>query len=346
MTSNIRSISHEKRVCSYLNYKLSIIIPTYNAENYLTECIESVINQTMGFKDIELIIVDDASIDNTPHIIKNFANKYQNIMPIFLDNNSGFPGKPRNIGLKKASADFIMFMDNDDILDLEICEKLYNIITHENVDLVLCKINQFDQTHYTKRPNYISEKKDLKIDSIEENRLIECVYNLWAKLYRKNLILDNNILFIENYLNDDLFFSYETFQKAQGIYFLTNYYGYNYRVRTGTNASTVYSTNKHDIKDNIITLLKKLALRNDKHYLFTDLIVNWTILHMKMDLSKKEKKKLYLEVKPLTNKINITAPLNWTKKPFNVLANIFVKIYFINFKFTKIMTSLCKPLFN
>ena len=95
-------------------YKVSVIMPVYNAEEYLGNALDSVINQSMGFENIELILVDDKSTDNSRNIIEEYSNIYYNIKPIFLDENSGCPGIPRNVGIKNASSDYIMFIDNDD----------------------------------------------------------------------------------------------------------------------------------------------------------------------------------------------------------------------------------------
>ena len=89
-------------------YKVSVIMPIYNAEKNLENTIKSVINQTIGFENIELILVDDASTDNSKKIIKRFQEKYPNIIAYFSENNHGFPGFGRNIGLKLATSEYIM----------------------------------------------------------------------------------------------------------------------------------------------------------------------------------------------------------------------------------------------
>jgi len=116
--------------------KISIIIPTYNAEKYLEKTINSVIKQTIGFENLELIIVDDNSNDNTQKIIENYSKKYNNIVPIYKNENSGSPGIPRNIGMKKASAKYIMFLDNDDTYEVNVCETVYETIKSEDLDFV------------------------------------------------------------------------------------------------------------------------------------------------------------------------------------------------------------------
>ena len=119
-------------------YLISLIIPVYNAENYLENTINSIINQSIGFDNIELILVDDSSKDNSKIIIENYENNYENILAFYSNNNHGFPGFGRNIGLKKATAEYIMFMDNDDELDKDICKTLYETITSEKADVVCC----------------------------------------------------------------------------------------------------------------------------------------------------------------------------------------------------------------
>ena len=97
-----------------MTFKISVVMPVYNAEKELNAAIDSIINQSLGFENIELIIVDDCSTDNSRNIISDYANEYDNIVPVFLDENSGLPGKPRSLGIKYASADYISFLDSDD----------------------------------------------------------------------------------------------------------------------------------------------------------------------------------------------------------------------------------------
>ena len=95
-------------------YKISIIIPVFNVEDTLDNAFNSILNQTFGFDDIEVIFVDDFSSDNSRNIIKNYVDKYENVNAFYLDENSGAAGKPRNTGVANANADYIMFLDPDD----------------------------------------------------------------------------------------------------------------------------------------------------------------------------------------------------------------------------------------
>ena len=109
---------------------ISIIIPVYNAENSIKRAFDSLLNQTIGFENLEVILTDDNSTDDSPNI------KYGNVKTIFLDKNSGSGGKPRNVGLTHATKDYVMFLDADDIFVEDACEVLYNEITSEGIDIV------------------------------------------------------------------------------------------------------------------------------------------------------------------------------------------------------------------
>jgi len=90
-------------------YLISVILPVYNVEDYLDRCLNSLLGQTIGFENLEILFIDDCSKDNSYEIIKEYSKQYDNIKVYQTENNSGSAGRPRNIGLKNASADYIMF---------------------------------------------------------------------------------------------------------------------------------------------------------------------------------------------------------------------------------------------
>ena len=96
------------------SYKISVIVPVYNAGIELNNAIESIINQTFGFENIELIFVDDASTDNSCNIIEEYMAVHSNIKLIKLKQNSGLPGGPRSLGIKYSSAKYLIFLDSDE----------------------------------------------------------------------------------------------------------------------------------------------------------------------------------------------------------------------------------------
>lgn len=143
-----------------MKYKISIIIPTHNIEKYLVESVNSLFNQTIGIQNVEIIMVDDHSSDGTAAIIDNYANNYNNFIPIHLTENSGLPGKPRNIGLEKATGEYLMFMDHDDCYASDALETFYNKITIEGADVIFSRYNYyFENGRITQNPNLFGKKK-------------------------------------------------------------------------------------------------------------------------------------------------------------------------------------------
>ena len=138
-----------------MNYKVSVIVPVYNAQDTLKVAINSVINQTIGFENIELILVDDKSSDNSRKIITSYSNKYGNIKAIFLEENTGSPSKPRNIGIDNSTSLYIIFLDNDDEIIPDYCETLYDTIDKEKVNVVHCSYARkfLDNVYVSSKPS-------------------------------------------------------------------------------------------------------------------------------------------------------------------------------------------------
>ena len=101
--------------------KVSVIVPVYNTEKYLRRCLDSLVNQTLD--DIEIIIIDDKSPDNSALIIDEYKKKYDNKIKVIHNKINKGIGYNRNIGIKKSSGKYIMFIDSDDYLDRSACEK-------------------------------------------------------------------------------------------------------------------------------------------------------------------------------------------------------------------------------
>ena len=132
--------------------KLSIIVPAYNEENFLEQAFNSIYNQTFGFENIELILIDHGSTDGTRKMIEHYASLYDNVSPIYLDENTGSPSYPRNLGAKKAKTDYLMYLDTDDNYCEDMCEVMYSNAIKYDVDIVSCRNYDFydDVKDYTK----------------------------------------------------------------------------------------------------------------------------------------------------------------------------------------------------
>ena len=213
-----------------MNFKVSVIIPIYNAEKSLERTINSIITQSIGFENIELILVDDCSSDNSKSIINKYSQEYDNVKAIFLEKNSGNASTPRNIGIKNSASEYIMFIDSDDEYEHDLCEKFHDCISSEDVDLVSCNFITKDHISTSKTKfdfefeNPI-EKEDLLI--VTSDNLIEFdnVF-VWNKIFKKSIITDNEICFKE-IISEDFTFCIEYLLNCNKRAYLKDYYGYN-----------------------------------------------------------------------------------------------------------------------
>lgn len=208
------------------NYKLSIIIPTFNLENNINTTFNSVQSQTIGFENIELIFVDDNSTDNTFGILTEYSNNYDNVNVFKTDENSGFAGKPRNIGLEKSTAEYVLFLDGDDQLLVDSCEILLKNITSNSSDIAIgSHINRYETNvleHNTALP--LGQKE--VFESVNDVNLLNITPAISAKLFKKELIVKNSIKFTEGIPGQDLVFLVESILNSKKVTVLNNQYIY------------------------------------------------------------------------------------------------------------------------
>ena len=133
---------------------ISIIVPIYNAEKYLSKCINSLINQTK--KEIEIILINDGSTDRSEEIINNYRDER---IKYFKNENQGI-GKTRNFGIEKATGKYLMFVDSDDYLKEDACEILFKKAEKEKLDLVICNYYKVDEE--TEQKKEVKEIKPTK----------------------------------------------------------------------------------------------------------------------------------------------------------------------------------------
>lgn len=221
------------------SYKVSVIIPVFNVENYIEDAFKSLKNQAIGFENLEVIFVDDASTDSSPQIIEEYSDKYDNVISIFLDKNSGYGGRPRNVGMNYATSDYLMFLDPDDVFLENACEILYNQITSENLEIV-CGVHNAGgsvpdwiwrniltdpQENFNMRVKKTEETLknlnfELKTSSVDEWPSVCAAANIWDKIFKKSLIINNKITFPEEIPAEDSMFLLNALLNANGIKFI------------------------------------------------------------------------------------------------------------------------------
>lgn len=185
--------------------KLSIIVPVYNVEKYLPKCLESLIKQTL--KDIEIICVNDGSMDNSLAILKEFASKDSRIK--IIDNQHQGVAKTRNTGIEQSTGEYIGFVDSDDYIDIDFFEKLYNSATKSNSDIAIASIlkhkNFFNiyNAKYTKEETAITIQDKIKLCEDKKHFF----FYAWNKIYHSGFIKENNIKFSEGQIYEDVMFA-------------------------------------------------------------------------------------------------------------------------------------------
>lgn len=220
------------------NFKISVIIPTYNTGYYLKQAINSIINQTIGFENIELIIVDDKSDDEyTICILEKIGQKYSNTKVIILDEHTGFPGLPRNVGFKNSTGDYVIFMDSDDTCSLDAFEVMYNTAIEEDVDFIFSSFTKIfkDKVEFFQHPDF--EDDDIyRAKSIDENTdFLKLQPSLWTKLFKREFLIKNNIWSVEGVNAEDMEFVVHSFLCSENFIYLSKYSSYNYSVREEEN---------------------------------------------------------------------------------------------------------------
>jgi len=324
-------------------YKVSVIIPCYNGEDFISTAIESLINQTIGFENIEVVIVNDASTDSSLDIINKYRENYENISVVSLDENSGV-SVARNTGIENSSCDYIMFLDADDVYYSEMCEKLYKAITDNNADLAISRIEFYIDSKRKKNYPILDNYGDyIYIKSIYDlPELMSMFIAVWNKIFRKSIIEENNLNFPINVNLEDLIFSSKYFLYSNGIILLNNYFGIRYNVVSGSNSSTRDKSLESIMKywkgwliaddylkefnefnqvtaENLVGIYKKI--------LFSDLNYNTKICLLKM-------------IRPYLKGYKYNTRLYIIPLWLNVLVNIIIKLSAINIQFPILISIL------
>lgn len=217
--------------------KVSVIVPVYNTEKYLKNCIDSLLKQ--NFEDYEIIVINDLSPGNAEEIIKSYNDK--KIVYIKNKTNKGI-GYNRNLGIKKAKGEYVCFIDSDDYVKEDFISKMYNYSKENNLDLCVCDyVNVDEEGNKLKKFNL----SDFCITNYEENNKILCEINLapWNKLYKKDMLVKNKIEFSETLKYEDLSFvalSIKNSKKIGKINEQLNYYTIHNNSETTTRDKRVF----------------------------------------------------------------------------------------------------------
>ncbi|MGL4394078.1 MAG: glycosyltransferase family 2 protein, partial [Brevinema sp.] len=188
------------------NPKVSVIIPVYNVEQYLRECLDSVVNQTL--KDIEIIIVNDCSPDNSEQIILEYAEKDPRIVYIKHETNKR-QGGARNTGIRVAKGEWIYFMDSDDYIALNLLEKIIHKCESIGANFGLFGRKDFGSIWGGRATTIFKPSQNLNGIIIDDKTLIDIWVAICTRIFKTKDLIDNNLFFEENFFAEDLLFNYQ-----------------------------------------------------------------------------------------------------------------------------------------
>ncbi len=245
------------------SYKVSIIIPVYNTAKYLRETFESIKNQTFNFKDMEIIFINDKSTDGSAEILKEFDEKYDNVFLYDSLKETNGPGSSRNLGISKATSDYIIFFDSDDEMMPEYIETIYGEITQNNVDIVKTSF----MTSIEGQTFPVSQGIG-RVEVSHDDVSILMDYNYfepWAGIYRRMYLIEENIRFLEKFnVYESFIFTVEAIAKAKnGIIVLDGFIGQIWRMREeGLHNNTIKEIDFEYIIQTMVELLVTVANEN------------------------------------------------------------------------------------
>lgn len=216
---NLDSINNHLDLNKTKQFKISVIIPIYNNENFIHRTLMSIENQSMDIGDIEVLMVNDSSSDNTYNIINDYARKYEGFKAIHICEGTGSPGTPRNIGLIESSGEYVIFLDHDDFFEIDALETLYDCIVNTNCDVVYGTYVSIDGGVPTKIIFPNEEHGFFKDLAGNERSIAFPPPSIWTKLFKRSFLIENNILF-PTILGEDAIFMSKVLINAKGIYYL------------------------------------------------------------------------------------------------------------------------------
>lgn len=249
--------------------KLSIIVPVYNVEKYVEKCLKTLVAQEID--NYEVIVVVDGSTDNSISIVRNFADKYPNIIKYFEIENQGLSAA-RNFGLSKACGEYVGFVDSDDYIDIDMYKKMYEHAKQQKCDVVVC--DYFKVTQNGKERVKLQIKDNDSIDSI----IIKARPYAWNKLFKRSLFNRYNIKFPQGLIFEDICSIYPLMMVASNIQYVDNCcYNYVY-----TRSDSIMNNRQRD--DNkifeVLGIFNKYCIENNLIEQYEGLVCEINVRHI------------------------------------------------------------------
>lgn len=261
------------------NPKISVIVPVYNVEKYLDICLDCLVNQT--YSNLEIIVINDCSKDNSEKIIKKYLNNFDNIIYVKNKENRGL-SFARNVGLEKSSGEYIGYIDSDDYVSYEYYESLMNTMIREKADVVVCDINTVYENDNASNRNYCGSNNNEKIDFINNGFAASACNKLFK---RKNI---QEYKFSVGKVNEDLAVIMPIVIKANKVAYNDEVF-YNYVQRNNSIQNSSISDKRFDIFYGVNQTLERI--KDCNNYLeYKDAIIYNQLITFFLYVIPKEKR--------------------------------------------------------
>ena len=285
--------------------KVSVIVPIYNVEGYIEKCLETLVNQTLD--DIEIILVNDGSKDNSALIAKKYLEKYPEKI-VYLEKENGGLSDARNYGMPYAKGEYIAFLDSDDYVEKDMYEKMYEIAKKENSDMVEC---DFYWEYPDKKKEDIGKIYSGKNEMLEKIRVVA-----WNKLIKREILEKTKIQFPKGYRYEDVEFTYKLIPYLEKVSFLKKPC-IHYMQRQGSISNTQNERTKEifDVLEHVIDYYKQNNFyekyKNELEYVY----IRYAFCSSLLRIVKIEDENIQEQLLQTTwENVNTKFP-NWKKNP-------------------------------
>ena len=228
--------------------KVTVVVPVYNPGEDIRRGVDSLLSQTMPGGELEVVFVDDGSTDETPALLDRLADEHAHIRVIHQQ-NSGWPGQPRNVGMDAAAGTYVMFMDSDDALGVEAMQRMYDIGSRNRADIVIGKV-----TSDFRAVPHLVWRNTIEKCTIRDHMLIHSLTP--HKMFRREFLVDTGIRYPEGKVRlEDELFVVKTYLRAQCVSVLGDYPCYFYLKRAHGRHIATFPTDPRDYFGNVREIL-------------------------------------------------------------------------------------------
>lgn len=237
--------------------KVSIIVPVYGVEKYIDKCLDSLVKQSL--KEIEVIVVNDGTKDNSQKIIDKYVKKYPDKIKSFIKENGG-QGSARNYGLEKVSGEYIGYVDSDDFIEKDMYKKLYNKAKEKDYDIVVCGNYNVSEDYQNKNVDVFINNYNTDLENIFFGKMA-----VWNKIYKRDILIKNKLEFKEKVWYEDLAFTLKAIMNSNTFAFIDEPL-YDYLIREGSTMNNSNVQRNLEILDAFNDILSYIKHNKKEEY--------------------------------------------------------------------------------